>query len=401
MAENPGENKNSKGIGELFVEFGTKGLPTMLKQLNGISASFLLGKNAASQFAQMLTKPMKEAGNAAVEVGKLSSALGTTKENIAKMQYYFKKRGLSESLLGDLAKTQANLDLIWSGRGELAAGFIDALNQIDLSAQNYKGTFEDIIRLYKDVQVNTDRKMANRTMTQVGRSRILRQLDWSEEHGYAWDRGGFNLADALSLPDDIYEKNIKTAENLAEFEAAMKSLTDLLVAKLLPQLTDFVNGFTGFVKDIIGGKDVGDKISKAVEDNAGKIGAVAAVKGHPVAGAAIVGAGNLAKEQRTLGGTTGKTVPQQFGAAPLDFGVAPWIKNKGTATGGAAPVPDFMNTSAASVPPNIANLTQNINITNQNSITGDNPSEIVRAITGINSQDIQYSQAQLTNLPGL
>lgn len=73
----------------------------------------------------------------------------------------------------------------------------------------------------------------------------------------------------------------------------------------------------------------------------------------------------------------------------------------GAPTGGAAPVPDFMNTPAATTPPGMNNLSQNITITNQNNITGDNAQEIATEIARINAQDIEYTQYQLQNLTGI
>ena len=62
MVENSGA-KNE--MGKLFVDIGIGGLGKALKSLNSVSASFLLGKNAAMQFAQTISQPFKEAGNAA------------------------------------------------------------------------------------------------------------------------------------------------------------------------------------------------------------------------------------------------------------------------------------------------------------------------------------------------
>ncbi len=52
MAE--GNSGQSKGLGELFVEFGQKGGSGLMKTLNGISAQFLLTKNSAQQAINMV-----------------------------------------------------------------------------------------------------------------------------------------------------------------------------------------------------------------------------------------------------------------------------------------------------------------------------------------------------------
>lgn len=401
MAEN-GDGKKSTGIGELFVELGVKGLPTMLKSLNSVSASFLLGKNAASQFANMLTKPIKELGNTAVAVGKLSAALGTSEKNVQKLGNYFQKYGGSKEYINDLAKTQQMLyDTFVKGERGLDTGYIKALQRAKLDPTAYKGNFTDAIRLVNDIYKATEK------MSDLEANATFRDLGWSEDMRYMFKRGGFNLNDALALPDDTIEKGQQAAENLQDFGIAMKALTDLLVVEFLPPLTDFVQWFTGVTKDILSGKkpkDIVENVDKKVTDNAGKIGVATAATGHPLVGATIIGAGNLSKMQRSAGGETGKYVPVVFGAGQMDFGTAPWIKKKldGKATGGAAPiVPILTPTPQDLVPSNISSIAQtnNINITNQNNINGTNAQAIADSIISINENDISYSQYQISN-PG-
>lgn len=428
MAEEEQKNGAQNKLGELFVELGAKGAPTLLKNLNSVSASFLLGKNAATQFAQTLTKPLKEAGRTAVEVGKLATSLDTSYKNVQKLQYHFKKFGVGEGLINDLGALQTTLRNVFTGYAQPSNELAAAFENVHLNLENYSDDFEDILRLIKDLK--------NADLSRTQRNMAFDFLGLSRDWGYLFDRGDFNLEEALALPDSVIEKNIKTAENLQEFGLVVERLKDLFVAELLPPLTKFVGWFTGVTQDIINGKGstAADKISKGFEDNAGKIGAglgtvygaktlmatgnlplAAAVGGTVAAGTAAVG--NQAKLQRSVGGTAGKIVPTQFGAAQMDFGTAPWIKNKnkGTATGGAAPIyietdrgmednmiaPTFMDTNIAGMPPNLQNMTQTINITNQNNINGTNATEIADKIININSQDIQYSQYQANHLPGI
>lgn len=110
----------------------------------------------------------------------------------------------------------------------------------------------------------------------------------------------------------------------------------------------------------------------------------------------VVGAGKYAIENAH------KSSKSNQGEIPLwkqltDFGQY----KDGAPTGGAAPVPDFMNTPAATTPLGMNNLSQNITITNQNNITGENAQEIATEIARINAQDIEYTQYQLQNLTGI
>ncbi len=158
MAENQGENKNSKGIGELFVEFGTKGLPTMLKQLNTVSATFLLGKNAASQFAQTLIQPAKKAGETVTEWRKLNNELGLTYAQIQSMQAWAKKYGISDAILGDISHIENTLYRL-QRFGILPPEWYDAvllLNQaggLNIDLFQYEDTAEGAIRLLNDIGI--------------------------------------------------------------------------------------------------------------------------------------------------------------------------------------------------------------------------------------------------------
>lgn len=77
---------------------------------------------------------------------------------------------------------------------------------------------------------------------------------------------------------------------------------------------------------------------------------------------------------------------------------------KGQTTGGAAPVvPPFMQ-GTAHIPPNLSNMVNTINITNENRISVANPQEAAQTISAINQNTIQqadYTQFQAGNRPGL
>ena len=187
MAEN-GEGKKSTGIGELFVELGVKGLPTMLKSLNAVSASFLLGKNAASQFVQMWSKPVKEATTGAVAIGKMAAAFGTTLEEAARLKRFFKEYNLSEALIGDLAGISDMLTKVQLGIGGLSGGFAYAMHRMNLDWTKYDGSKESVIQLRNDVEnAIKDKSPAEQ--------RVMRQLVGlnNPEWAYAAKKGPLDL----------------------------------------------------------------------------------------------------------------------------------------------------------------------------------------------------------------
>lgn len=243
----PEENKNQGGaqnkLGELFVEFSTKGLPSLLKNLNSVSASFLIGKNAATQFADTLTKPFKEAGNTAVGIGKMANALGATNREYQKLATYVKSKNVSEGILGDVERFNDIFTKLQTGQGGLPEGVVREFANLGLSPEDYLGDYESTIRLLNDIRDRTN------GLTKQGRNLAFSNLGMSSEWGYLFDRGDFNLSDAFSLPDDVIEKNTKAAESLAELTLAFDQLKSLLIADFAPALTDTVNTLKNFVQN--------------------------------------------------------------------------------------------------------------------------------------------------------
>ncbi|MDE5889244.1 MAG: hypothetical protein K2H20_04420 [Bacilli bacterium] len=397
MAE---ENKSqSKGIGELFVEFGTKGVPGLLKNLNSVSASFLLSKNAASQFVGMVSKPIKEAGKGATEIGKLAAAFGSTLEEAARLKQFFKNYNLSEGLIGDLVGISDMLTKVRLGIGGISSEFAYAMHRMGLNWQDYDGSIESMIQMRNDVEnaIKDWNPAEQRIMRQsVG----LNNPEWS----YAAEKGELKLDNYKSISEKEIQNLIKQEEAMAQAAASFDQLKMHLMEKLTPAVITIANWV-----DQKSGKGIGSTVSDIIKDNAGIIGVSAAVASHPVIGATVLGASNLAREQESLGGTTGHTVPQQFGAAPLDFGVAPWHKNKGSATGGASSItnangylgelPELAPPSALSS--NSTNISPTIAINNTNNITGDNAQDIANKINAITMQNIDYAQYQVSNMVGV
>ena len=100
-------------LGELFVDFGTKGVGGLLKNLNSVSASFLLGKNAANQFAQTITQPIKQTGQYAMELRNLRYQMGLTNKEAQKIQNWAKKFNYNEgSVFGDISNLLDSLTQI-------------------------------------------------------------------------------------------------------------------------------------------------------------------------------------------------------------------------------------------------------------------------------------------------
>lgn len=376
MAE---EQKQGKGIGELFVEFGAKGLPTLLKGLNSVSASFLLGKNAANQFVQTLTQPAKEAGNAAVQIGKMSTALGISLQEYMKLHLYLKHHNLSDSLLNDLGSISDMLTKVQMGIGGISGEFAYAMHQLGLNWTDYDGSVDSILQLTKDVQKATDGMDAARKrvlMQQIG----LSNPEWQ----YAFERGDFDLKEYKNVSDEQVKALIESQEAMSKLSGEMKQLQMHLVSKLTPgivTISDFLS----------------DKAGKAAKGQYDKPVAKAAKEITHTARASV------------LSGPVGSLAALGL----LGFGIYNTIKNttsatsnpkQGKPTGGAAPILFPLTQGMVTLPPNLNTSNTTIQVSNENHINVANPQDIGTAISSINREtmrNIEYNEFQTANRPGL
>lgn len=346
MADKP-QAKNE--LGKLFVDIGIGGLGKTLKGLNSVAATFLLGKNAAMQFAKTMTEPFKQAGNAAVGIGKMSNALATSSIEYQKLSMYLKKFNLSEELLGDVNKLEQTFYDLSQGFTNLEGSLAIGLAQAGLNAKDYKGTFEDTMRLIDDLQRST----AN--MSKEKRNQVLRQVGLGTDWGYLWDKGG-RASDYYTISDDAIKRNQELAEAMAGLKNTMDNLWQETLSKMAPALTKIATHLDNWAKNW----GQGGGINKAANAVTGAVNATSSNKFSSV----IPGLG--------IG----------VGAAKAIYGAVQGYQ--GLPTGYAS------------------NITGNtpINISHDITINGDNAQEIANQIAGISAQDIQYTQYQANNLPG-
>lgn len=362
-------------MGELFVDIGSTGLGTLVKGLNTLSASFLLAKNGAKQMADMIIKPTKEAGNAAVEIGKVANALGTSYKEVQKMKMYLKSKNVSEGLLNDLANLQSTIYDVQTGMGQLPEGIAIALNRTGHNIMEYNGTFESTLKLLDDI------KSATKNYSPQARNQIFRQMGISSEWGYLWDRGDFNLRDSALISDEAVEKNIQAAEAMAKAAATTENLKGELIGKVAPAVTKTADWISNKEVEVKEGK-YNDILFKPVGLDVGK--------------SEIKNAQTAIKKGKATGGAA----PILEMPKPLDIANDNKIsfENKQNLQ-----TPENMQSSTNIPSQMYQNLTQSthIEITNQNTINGDNASEIANRIASINAQDIAYNQFQAHNLAGI
>lgn len=397
MADKPQAQRND--LGHLFVDIGINGLGKTLKGLNSVAASFLLGKNAATQFAQTLTQPFKDAGNNAVQIGKMSNALATSSDEFQRLSMYLKKFNLSDELLGDVNKLETTLYDLSQGFSNIPASMAVALQQTGLNIMEYNGTFESTMKLIDDLQKATS------GMSKEKRNQILRQFGISVDWGYLWDKGG-RAGDYVTISKEAIKKNQELAESLESLKNTTTVVWQETLSKIAPSLKIIADNLNSWMVNF---KEDGG-INKSFNATKGVVQEIApsnwwerGLNSLPV----------IAIPKMIYGGYTGYNEPNTPKNNNSNLPPLETIKDE-SLTGGAAEVnqgylgelPDLTPPSVkenAGLPPNISNMVQNItnNITHDITINGNNAQEIADRIVGISEQDIQYTQYQAANLAGL
>lgn len=367
MANNTSGAKNE--MGKLFVDIGVGGVGKALKSLNSVSASFLLGKNAAMQFAQTISQPFKEAGKGAIEIGKMSNALATTSLEAQKLSMYLKNHGLSDALLGDVSKIQKTFLALRKNQQNMSDSWRRGFAEAHLDPMEFEGTFEGAMKFLDALQKKTS------NMSKENRNFLLDLFGINNDWGYLWDRGG-RAGDYITIPDADVKKLQSMQEAINEAKNTLSTLMTEYLAKMAPALETIAKWITGKTKAFEKGGGVDNTIK-----------AVKTAKNHPFATGAVSGATLLLAP-----GMINQKIAEDRKK-----------KQKGNATGEAAPIFTSDIIDNAALPPNLSNLSQNItnNITHDITISGDNANEIANKIAGLSEQDIQYSQYQASNMAGI
>ncbi len=236
MAENQGGAQNK--LGQLYVEFGSTGLGKLVKGLSDISVGFSIAKHTAEAFTKPLINTAKQASDSAVNIGKMSKALGVSYKDFQKIQLYLKTKNVDEGLLNDIANLEKTFwDFHHMGKG-MPAGMAAAFSILGLNYADYAGDFESILRLWDDIEKRMDEKKFDRN----NRNMIYRMMEMSPEWGYLRERGNFNLRDAQLISDKQIEDLIAAKEAVNEFGTSIELLKTRLTAKGAP-------GFRGWLVD--------------------------------------------------------------------------------------------------------------------------------------------------------
>ena len=357
------EAKNE--LGKLFVDIGINGAGKVLKSLNSVAATFLLGKNAANQFVQTMAQPFKDMGNNAVGLNKAAKALGATTREYQRL-YYYLKQFKSEDLMGDIQKVMEAIQDFNGTGGTVPQGWAWVQGNLKGGAQEL---FED---LTPDLQGAL--KFINRLKEGISdmddnmKAWNLREAGLSSGFLHLWERG-INPGNFITFSDEELDAQLKLQEAMERLGINAQNFFNEFLTKIAPPLIEVLNWLSNKIKDFSNNGGA-EKTANAVKNITPGLVAGMAIGGVPgfVVGGAI---------------TAAKSLPDNLRQPLLEsesspFGYKNLNKLQGQTTGPAA----------------------NITIIHNNDIKGNNAEEIAEAIIKQSEQDIEYSVYELNNLPG-
>lgn len=189
------EQQQSQGIGELFVEFGAKGLGSLIKGMNTVSASFLLTKNAAQQAIKPIVDMSQKAAGTVTAWDKLSTVMGMSLKELQDIEIFTRLNNIDfSSYIGQLQTVQQKLMDIRTGQSTDVQG----LTLLGLTAYDFDPR--------KPLEFMDKVKQRVLGLDAVTAASALRWLGLSEDLLYAWKQENNAFNDRLKLNDKELEK---------------------------------------------------------------------------------------------------------------------------------------------------------------------------------------------------
>lgn len=218
MTEQP-KNGQSKGIGELFVEFGSTGLGTFLKGLNNVKAQFLLSKTAAEQFTKPLMNMSKNAAGGITALTKLNAVTGMSVKQLQELQIWTKLNNVGfGEMMGQIEGLQQNLLEIAMGRGNIR-GF--ALLGLDPRQMDYRKPLEVFAKIRERVQ----------QLDEATGALALKELGFSQDLLYAFKQQNNAFDQRLLLNEQETQLLTKQQEAWNSLSATWQAAQDKFIAK--------------------------------------------------------------------------------------------------------------------------------------------------------------------------
>lgn len=243
MADNGGKAQSS--LGQLFVEFGTKGLDKMMKGLNGISAQFLLTKNAAEQAIKPIIGFSKEASNRIVGYDKINAVTGLSIKRLQEMDRWAKLNNVDfNSYVGQVQGLQQAI-LKFRLEGVRNKGF-DLLG-IDPSSFDYRNP-EQALKIISNRVSQLDEATGALALSYLGLDANLM---------YAFTHANRQLDESIALTDEQNARLMEQNKQWNYFNDVVTLLKDKIattgpIAQGLQYLIDLSKDWIHIIDDTDG-----------------------------------------------------------------------------------------------------------------------------------------------------
>lgn len=251
MANNGGAQNS---LGQLFVEFGAKGVGNLMKGLNGISAQFLLTKNAAQQALMPILNYSKKASSDLIQLEKTSLATNLPLKRLQEIQQWAKLNNVDYgAYIGEVQKLQQASLKLFAGDAGAARGF--QLLGIDPKSVDPSKNPLELMDLVKKSILELYKAGDGATAT-LG----LSYLGMSPEMLWAFTQATKEIDKQLLLTDEQNKKlevmNSKWNDlNVSVESLGAKLLTTAPIAKGLQFGIDLTKGWISAINDANGSWD--------------------------------------------------------------------------------------------------------------------------------------------------
>ena len=209
----------TKGLGELFVELGLKGLGGTLKGLNAVSAQFLLTKNAAEQAIKPISNLSQKAGNNILDLEKTAMRMsGVNAQSLYSLQQFARaNRANAETVINDLKNMQQTIiEIRKKGGGQ----FFDQIG-IDPTSLDWKKPFETM-----DYIVKTLNKIGDPSV----RANAYSMLQITEETQWLYEKGERTFTKYNSLDKERLANLKQQGEQWNKLNVEVDVLKDKVMA---------------------------------------------------------------------------------------------------------------------------------------------------------------------------
>lgn len=224
-------------LGELFVDIGQTGLGSLVKGLNTLSASFLLGKKGAQEFLKPITSIDKSAMNSVIGYDKLNAVTGISVTKLQELSKWAQLNNVDFGMFaGQIQNLQSKILQIQTGQGGQVNGL--SMLGIDPRSLNANDPLKALDLIRQRVMALRDPATAAFALDMLGLSRDL---------VYAWQQGNEQLDKRLLLSGQEMS-NLRTQQGLwNSLKVTWVSTIEKIIAKqtwlntVLKNCTEWLN----------------------------------------------------------------------------------------------------------------------------------------------------------------